>query len=317
MSDLDRVVVLAGGLSPEREVSLRSGAQVAEALRRTGVEAELLDVDADLLPRLAADPPAAAFPVLHGAAGEDGVVREVLELAGVPYVGARPDDCRTAFDKPVAKALLRRAGLHTPASVVLPREAFHDLGAGGLVERITARLGLPLFVKPRAGGSAFGVSRVDEAAGLPEALMACFAYHDQALIERCVPGTEIAVAVADLGEGPVALPPVEIVPGEGRIYDYTARYTAGLVDFHCPARISEAAARTAAEAALTAHRVLGLRDLSRTDLILDAEGRAQVLETNVAPGMTATSTYPIALRAAGTAFGEFCREVASAAARRG
>ncbi|OIV35612.1 D-alanine--D-alanine ligase [Mangrovactinospora gilvigrisea] len=318
MSDLARVIVLAGGLSPEREVSLRSGARVAEALRRTGVEAELRDIDGDLLPALAADPPDAAFPVLHGAPGEDGMAREVLELAGVPYVGARPDACRSTFDKSVAKDLLGRAGLPTPKSVTLPREAFHDLGAAALVDRVTAVLGLPLFVKPRAGGSAFGVTRVEDAARLPEALMACFAYHDQALIERCVAGTEIAVAVADLGDGagPRALPAVEIAPvGEG-IYDYTARYTAGAVDFYAPARISAEAAEEAARIAVEAHVALGLRDLSRTDLIVDQEGRPQVLETNVAPGMVETSTYPIALAAAGIDFGEFCRTLCEVAVQR-
>jgi D-alanine-D-alanine ligase len=316
LGEADRVLVLAGGLSPERDVSLRSGHRVAEALRGVGVEVEVRDAGADLVAVLAGDPPAVVFPVLHGVSGEDGTVQEVLALAGVPYVGAPPAACRLAFDKPIAKALLARAGLLTPASVTLPRSAFHDLGARGLADLVTRRLGLPVFVKPRSGGSAFGVTCVDTAAQLPEALMACFGYHDTALIEQRVDGVEIAVGVVDTGAGPIALPAVEIVPEKG-VYDYTARYTAGATEFFCPARIGEVAARAGARAALTAHHALGLRDLSRTDLIVDREDRVFVLETNVAPGMTETSTFPIALGAAGLDFGEVCRDMAARAAARG
>lgn len=315
VSDLDRVVVLAGGLSPERDVSLRSGHRVVEALRHIGVEAALCDMGADLLPALAGDVPDAVFPVLHGACGEDGTIREVLDLAGVGYVGAGPRACRFAFDKPLAKTLLARAGLLTPPSVTLPRQAFHDLGAAALSRLVLRRLGLPLFVKPRAGGSAFGVTGVESAGRLAEALVACFGYHDEALIERAVAGVEIAVGVVERGEGPVALPAVEVVP-DGGVYDYTARYTAGATEFFCPARLPADVAERAAAAALSAHRALGLRDLSRTDMIVDADGRAHILETNVAPGMTETSTWPIGLHHAGYDFAVVCRDLAVRAAMR-
>ncbi|MFG2960884.1 D-alanine--D-alanine ligase [Streptomyces sp. NPDC048291] len=314
MSDMDWVVVIAGGLSPEREVSLRSGARVADGLRRAGVEVELRDVGKDLLPALVQDPPGSVFSVLHGIAGEDGTIKEILELAGTAYVGAGPRACRTAFDKTAAKAILEQAGLRTPESVTLPRQAFHDLGAAALTARILDRLGPDLFVKPRAGGSAFGVSRVESAEDLPEALMACFAYHDEALIERRVMGTEIAVGVADFGDGPRALPAVEIVT-DG-LYDYTARYTPGAVTFHCPARLPDQVAQECARVAVAAHQALGLLDLSRTDAIVTPAGEVVVLETNVAPGMTETSTYPVALSEAGYDFGVFCRDLAAQAARR-
>ncbi|GAA1754885.1 D-alanine--D-alanine ligase [Luedemannella helvata] len=316
MSDLDRVVVLAGGLSPERDVSLRSGHRIAEALRRVDVEVSVHDVDATLFAHLAADAGVVVFPVLHGVSGEDGTVREVLELAGVPYVGAAPQACRFAFDKPLAKAIVSRAGLRTPASVTLPRQVFHDLGAAALSRLILDKLGLPVFVKPRAGGSAFGVTAVRGRDELAEALMSCFGYHDEALIELAVSGTEITVGVLDLGGEPVALPAVEIVPDSG-VYDYTARYTPGATEFFCPARLPAAVLAEAAHAALTAHRALGLRDLSRTDMIVDRDGRVHVLETNVAPGMTDTSTFPIALGAAGYDFGIVCRDLAAHAADRG
>jgi hypothetical protein len=151
MSDLEHVVVLAGGLSYERDVSLRSGRRVAGALRALGVDAQLRDADAGLIDALTAAPPDAVLPVLHGASGEDGSIRDVLELIGTPYVGARPDACRAAGDKPTAKAIVRTAGLSTPDSVALPRELFHDLGAAAVMNRIVARLGLPLFVKPARG----------------------------------------------------------------------------------------------------------------------------------------------------------------------
>ncbi|RCV49557.1 D-alanine--D-alanine ligase family protein, partial [Marinitenerispora sediminis] len=307
MGDLDRVLVLAGGISPEHEVSLRSGRRVAEALRRLDVEVQVVDADAALLATLAADPPQVVFPVLHGAAGEDGAIREILELAGVPYVGAPPHACRVAFAKPTAKALVAERGLAVPRGVALPKSAFSDLGAPALLDRIVAALGLPLFVKPDQGGSAFGATPVDTPEALPAALVSCFAYSDTALIEERVAGTEIAVGVLDLGDGPFALPAVEIVP-DGGVYDYAARYTAGRTEFFCPARLDAGTAAAAAEAALTAHRALGLRDVSRTDLIVEDSGRVRFLEVNVAPGMTETSTLPLAVEAAGLDFAVVCRE---------
>jgi D-alanine-D-alanine ligase len=315
-AELGHVLVLAGGLSPEREVSLRSGDRVRDALREAGVDADAVDADAALIPLLTTDPPTAVFPAIHGNTGEDGAIREILGLLGVPYVGSTADACRLAFDKPVAKALVAAAGLATPESVTLPRETFHDLGAGAVLDRIVARLGLPLFVKPARGGSALGAGPVRTSGELPAAMISCFAYGDTALVERLVQGTEVAVGVIDLGDGPQALPAVEIVPAGGW-FDYAARYTAGRTEYYAPARLSDAAARAVAAAAVTAHRALGLRDLSRSDLIVDPDGQVLFLEANVAPGMTDTSTLPMALEAAGRDFGVLCRELLLLAAGRG
>ncbi|GAA3744620.1 D-alanine-D-alanine ligase [Spinactinospora alkalitolerans] len=316
MADLDRVLVLAGGMSPEHEVSLRSGRRVAEALRRLGIEVQIADAGSGLLGRLAGDSPQVVFPVLHGASGEDGSIREILELSGVPYVGARPQACRAAFAKPIAKALVAERGIAVPRGVALPKSIFHDLGAPAVLERVVDALGLPLFVKPDQGGSAFGATAVNTAQELSAALVSCFAYSDTALIEERVDGTEIAVGVLDLGEGPFALPAVEIVP-DGGVYDYSARYTAGRTEFFSPARLGEEVAAAAAEAAITAHRALGLRDVSRTDLIVGADGRVRFLEVNVAPGMTDTSTLPLAVQAADLDFAVVCRELAHRALLRG
>lgn len=299
-----QVLVLAGGLSAERDVSLRSGRRVAEALRTARPDWQVFerDVDATLLPELAADAPDCVVPLLHGAAGEDGAVRDVLECLGLPYVGSRPNACRLAFDKPVAKTLLRRAGVASPEAVALPHATFRELGAPGVMAALERGIGLPLVVKPARGGSALGVSIVRATLELPAAMVGAFAYGDVAMLEGFINGTEVAVGVVETAEGPVALPAVEIVP-DGGLYDYAARYTAGTTEFHVPARLDDAIAKAAAEAALTAHEALGLRDWSRSDLIIDAEGTPWFLEVNVAPGMTETSLVPQALAAAGIDMG--------------
>jgi D-alanine-D-alanine ligase len=207
------------------------------------------------------------------------------------------------------------AGLRTPVSVTLPRETFHDLGASAVLEHVLARLGLPLFVKPARGGSALGATRVLTAGELPNAMMTCFGYGDTALVEQFVSGTEIAVGVLDLGDGPHALPPVEIHPLGGS-YNYAARYTAGQTEFYTPARLPAGLTAAASAAAVAAHRALGLRDLSRTDLIVSGPD-VFFLEVNVAPGMTETSTLPMALTADGRDLGVTCRELLRLAAARG
>jgi D-alanine-D-alanine ligase len=295
-----RVLVLAGGLSHERDVSIRSGRRVAEALREAGCETHERDVDATLLDDLAGRLAGVdvVWPLLHGASGEDGAVRDVLDLLGIPYVGSTPAACRTAWDKPVAKSVARAAGLLTPSSVALPHGTFRELGAQSVLNAIIDRLGLPLVVKPARGGSALGVSVVNEASQLPRAMVGCFAYGEVALVERFVDGVEVAVSVVDTGSGPRVLPAVEIVADSG-MYDYDARYVAGSTEFFVPARLTSSAAAGAADAALRAHRAFGLRHLSRTDLVVDREGHPWFLEVNVAPGMTETSLLPQSAEAAG------------------
>jgi D-alanine-D-alanine ligase len=297
-----RVLVLAGGLSYERDVSLRSGRRVLDALKSTGVQADLHDADVTLLPALQADPPDAVVIALHGATGEDGSLRGVLDLCGVPYVGADARTARLAWDKPSAKARLREAGIATPDWVALPHDRFSELGAVAVLDRIVSRLGLPLMVKPAQGGSGLGAAVVREAADLPAAMVGCFGYDSTALVERYVTGTSLAVSVMDLGTGPSALPIVEIVPRDG-VYDYAARYTAGLTTWHVPARLDPAVAARVSEAALEAYKALGLRDLSRIDVIVSEDREPQVLGCNVSPGMTETSLLPLAVQAAGVDFG--------------
>jgi len=308
-----RVLVLAGGLSHERDVSLRSGRRVAEALRDAGCAVLERDVDAALIDTLVGGGIDVVWPLLHGASGEDGAVRDVFELLGVPYVGSAPAPCRTAWDKSVAASVARAAGLATPEAVALPHGTFRELGAQAVLAAITERMGLPLVVKPARGGSALGVNVVRTANELPRAMVECFAYGDVALVQRYVAGVEVAVTVLDLEGGPRALLAVEIVP-DGGFYGYDARYVAGSTEFFCPARLTDGAADAAAAAALTAHRAFGLRHLSRTDLIVDADGRPWFLEVNVAPGMTETSLLPQAAEAAGEDLSRLYRALVEQAA---
>jgi D-alanine-D-alanine ligase len=309
-------VVLAGGLAYEREVSLHSGRRVCEALKQAGVAVRMLDPDGELLAGLDVDRPDAVFIALHGADGEDGALRSVLDLAGVPYVGSDAAACRMAWDKPTAKAIVHAAGLATPDWVALPHSTFRELGAAVVLDRIVERFGLPLMVKPAQGGSALGARVIRSATELPAAMVSCLSYGDTVLLEPYVEGVEVSVSVVDLGAGPVALPAVEIVPTSG-VFDYAARYTAGMTTYHTPARLPSTAADALADAAVRAHQVLGLRDVSRTDAIVTAEGVVQFLEVNVSPGMTATSLLPMSIEAAGLDLGAvFTTLLEQAASRR-
>jgi D-alanine-D-alanine ligase len=299
------LAVLAGGLSHERDVSMRSGRRLAAELRDAGYLVAEWDTDAALLARLRAERPDAVLVALHGGEGENGSVQAVLEMFEVPFVGTDSRACRRAFDKPHAKSELAAAGLSTPDWIALPHGTFRELGAQALLAALVERLGLPMMVKPDSGGSALGAQVVREADELPAAMVGCLAYSDTVLAERYVDGVEVAVSVVQdgpPGSPPRALPAVEIVAAGG-VYDYRARYTPGATEFHCPARLDDATAARVADLALAAHRLLGLRDISRTDAIVDAVGQVQFLEVNTSPGLTETSLLPVAVAAAGLELG--------------
>lgn len=297
------VVVLAGGLSHERDVSLRSGSRLYESLRHLGMEVTLRDVDSDLIPWLVETKPDAAIIALHGGRGENGAIQGILEMVGIPYLGTPTKNCRLAWEKNIAKNLVERSGFTTPPWMSLSHNTFRDLGAGALIDSLVGYLGLPLMVKPQHGGSALGASVVRSAAELPPALVGAFAYGDLVVVEVFVEGVELAITVIEEADGARALPAVEIAPSSG-IFDYESRYTAGLTTYFTPARLSDEVAAAAADLAIGAHRVLGLRDVSRTDAIVAPDGTVHFLEVNVSPGLTETSMLPMSVDAAGRDLGE-------------
>lgn len=308
------VMILAGGLSHERDVSVRSGRRVLEELKSAGHMVTLHDVDSGLIPALRSLGDGVVWPLLHGASGEDGSLQALLELVGVPFVGTGSKEARVAWTKPVAKAVIARAGVATPDFVTLPQSLFREVGAENVLDAVAARFDFPLVVKPARGGSALGVTLVDSRENLSRAMVHCFAYDDMALIERAVHGTEVAVSVVGTGDDARVLAGVEIIC-EGA-YDFDARYNPGRVEYFAPARLTETQAAAVESATLTVHRTLGLRDLSRIDLVVDADGVPQILDVNIAPGMTETSLFPQAAEAAGSSLAEVYREIAGAAAER-
>jgi D-alanine-D-alanine ligase len=299
-----RIAVLAGGLSHERDVSLRSGRRVSDALRRRGLDVQSWDVDQTFLQRIQDHDADVAVIALHGGSGENGNVQSILELAALPHSGTASRQCRVAFDKAVAKSLLRTAGVSTAEWVVLPSTAFRDWGALAVSELILDSLGVPLVVKPATGGSALGVNLVHTAAELAPALVTAYSYGPDAVVERLIGGPELTVAVVEVDGEVVALPPV-LIECDGP-YDYQARYDASSgVRYSVLERDTDGVDVAALQdLAVQVHRVLELRDLSRMDVRYDDAGVPFVLEAAVAPGLTETSVWPIALAAAGMNLGE-------------
>ena len=296
-----RIAVLAGGRTPERDVSLRSGQRMTASLVDLGHETWMVDPgETSLVESLGERRPDLCWLALHGKEGEDGTVQRLLDLLDLRYTGTAPFGCEIAFDKVLAKDAMAREGIPTPPWVVVEGWALRDLGAGAALGDVVDRIGLPCVVKPSRSGSALGVGFVDRAADLPQAVMAALSYSGAAVIEAKVEGREVAAAL--VGETLEPLPLVEIVPKSG-VYDYAARYTAGATEYFCPARLEDEPA-----AAVT--------NLTRVDLIVDDHDRPWVLEVNVSPGMTETSLVPMAAQARGMALKDLCDVILRSAAGR-
>ena len=318
MSPRRRVAVLKGGRSLERSVSLRSGAQVQDALTGLGHEVIAIDVGetfvADLLERGAE----VAFVALHGREGEDGTVQGLLEALSMPYTGSGQAACMRATDKLLAKLLMREAGIPTPPFHALREDSIKELGAAAAVERIQEDIGLPLVVKPAHGGSALGVKFARDGEDLPKAMVGAFSYDRTILLERYVRGRDLAVSVLEGSPGgggtPLALPVVEAVPREEEFYDYESRYEIGMTTFVCPAELPGETTERAQELAVRVYELLGCHGLARVDLMLERDTeKLWVLETNVVPGMTETSLLPQAADAAGIAFEELVERILASA----
>ncbi len=313
-----RVAVLKGGSSLERQVSLRSGARVEDALERLGHEVEAVDVGSDLVGRLRAARPDVAFVAMHGRDGEDGTVQELLEILAIPYTGSGVLACTRTVDKVLTKHLCLEAGIPTPPFFSFTETAFDRLGAAETLPAIEERLEFPIVVKPATGGSALGVKFAREARDVPGALVAAFSYDDRVVLERHVEGRDLAVAIVEGSDGPLALPVVEAVPRDEQFYDFEARYEIGRTDFVCPAELPDDTTDRAQEIALTTYRLLGLEGFGRVDLMLEeASGELFVLEANAIPGLTETSLVPQAAEAAGIDFDRLVARILALALERG
>ena len=314
---MSRVAVLKGGRSLERQVSLRSGGRVEDALERLGHDVVAIDVGLDLIHRLREEAPDVAFVALHGRDGEDGTVQELLEIVGVPYTGSGILACSRAVDKVLTKHLLLEAGLPTPDFFGFNQTAFRELGAADALPAIEERLDFPIVVKPSSQGSALGIKFARTPADVPAALVAAFSYDGRVLLERHVDGRDLAVSILDGAGGPEALPVVEAVPQGEDFYDFEARYEIGRTAFVCPAELPEGVGERARDLALATYELLGLYGFARVDLMLDSAGQdLYVLEANPIPGLTDTSLLPQAADAAGIGFDELVGRILELAFQR-
>lgn len=312
----EKIAVLMGGRSLEREVSLASGKRVSDALARAGFRVLALDVTPDLVETLRRERPDAVYIALHGKYGEDGTIQELLEFLGIPYTGPGVVSSYLAWDKSVAKHIFASSDVPTPAWVALTADAFKEMGAATALDLMPEKVGgFPVVVKPSTQGSALGLTKVDDAEKLAEALLGALSFADTALVERWVDGCELAVSVLDGPEGPDVLPPVEIVAKSG-LFDFSAMYTRGETDYFVPARLEQSVAEEVVRLAARVHELLGCRDVSRVDMVVDANGRPFVLECNTSPGMTETSLLPMAAEAAGRSFEDVVSQITRAALSR-
>jgi D-alanine-D-alanine ligase len=290
-ADFGKVAVLMGGVSAEREVSLKSGAAVLAALQRRGIDAHGIDVGDDPLAAVHKGSFDRAFNILHGGIGEDGTLQGALEVMGLPYTGSGVQASAIGMDKWRSKLLWQAAGLPVPECVLLD--------AGSDFSAVEQQLGLPLFVKPANEGSSVGISMVKQPGELAAAYRAAAEHDTMVLAEKFMGGGEYTVAILN-GE---PLPPVKIEPAN-EFYDYSAKYLRDDTRYLCPCGLNDEQVAQMQQLALHAFAVLGARGWGRIDVLLDEAGAPFVLEANTVPGMTDHSLVPMAARAAGIEFDE-------------
>ena len=299
----DKIAVLFGGTSAEREVSLNSGTAVLAGLREGGVDAHPVDpkeIDVTQLKAMGFDK---VFIALHGRGGEDGTLQGLLELIGMPYTGSGVMASAISMDKLRSKLLWQGAGLPVAPWVALTRTAF-ELGLSDSVNTRIAALGLPVIVKPSREGSSVGMSKVDKAEDLSAALTLAFQHDEEVLIEKWLSGPEFTVAM--LGEE--ILPSVRIQPA-GVFYDYEAKYLSDETQYFCPSGLEAEREADLQSLVLKAWNVLGCRGWGRIDVMLDGDGQFYLLEANTSPGMTSHSLVPMAARQAGMSFSQLVERI--------
>lgn len=306
MAERMRIGVIMGGSSSERDVSLRSGAAVADALTARGHEVVRFMLGETFGPEILTSLQRArldvAFLALHGRLGEDGCIQGLLEIAQIPYTGSSVLGSALAMDKLKAKELFRLHNVPTPPYYSLEAKDVADL------EALHGSFGFPVMVKPRGEGSSLGVSKACDAHELSRAVALALEYDDVVIVERFVQGIEVDVGILDER----VLGAVEIVPKKG-FYDYEAKYTPGMTEYHVPARLPPARLSGVQNLALRAARALGVTGAVRVDLLVTAGENEYVLEVNTLPGMTQTSLLPKIAAAAGYDFASLCEAILASA----
>jgi D-alanine-D-alanine ligase len=292
-----RIAVVCGGTSAEAGVSRVSGHGVATALKARFPHVVEMELDRSIGIRLQKESIDVVFPVLHGPPGEDGTFQGFLEIVELPYVGSGVRASACAMDKELAKGVFKAAGLPVAPDLIVHR----PLGKNEATERVIKTLGTDVVIKPVSQGSALGVHFADTPAGIEAGIEKAFVYGERVLVEERIKGKEVTVAILER-EGVEALPVVEVRTPQGSWYDFEHRYTPGLSEHIIPAPLRKTQYERAQEIAKQAHQALGCRDLSRVDFVVPNEGDPVVLEVNTLPGMTPTSLFPDAARAAGISF---------------
>jgi len=306
MKQKARVAVVMGGTSAEREISIQTGSAVMRALSSLGYQAQSLDYDRRFIDAIRDLSPDVVFNALHGPGGEDGHVQALLDFLSIPYTGSSLEASALAMDKHLTKKLLAAEGLPTAAWDLF------DL-SGGTLPLLPGSLDLPLVIKPRFEGSSEGVVIVKTHEQWTSAMLAAAKAYSQIMAEEYLEGREFTVGI--LGEE--ALPVIEIVPNRDEFYSFEAKYAPGGSTHVVPAKIDEDLAARLQMLALSVHRLLGLRDYSRTDFIVTKEGRPQILEVNTLPGLTATSLIPDACASVGISFEALIERLVGYALARG
>ena len=297
---MKKVLVLMGGTSEEREVSLNSGKAVYEGLKEAGYEVYTLDFKPETMHRILDHSPDVVFITLHGKNGEDGTVQGYLELLGIPYTGSGVLASAICMNKIITKKLLLYEELPTADFQVIKKTLFHkdSFDPSQLIEKY----GLPLVIKPPTQGSSVGTSIVRKGVDILPALELAFSLDEEVLVERFIPGTELTVTV--LGNDNLKVLPVIEIVAKNEYYDFESKYTPGMSEHIIPARIGESERKKAEAISCKAYEAVGCRGYARIDLIVDQEGSPYILEINTLPGMTGTSLVPDAAKAAGIKFPE-------------
>lgn len=307
MNKQDVVAVVLGGPSSEAEISRVTGAAIASALREKGYNAQEVELEpANLIPTLEKMGAKVVFNAVHGMYGEDGRLQSILEAAGMPYTGCGVLASAVAMDKVATKRFLQSANISTPSCLIINRRDAKDLEA--VEAKILEQFSIPVVIKAATQGSSIGVHIVKEAKDVKNAVSDCFKYSAEVLVEECIKGKELTVAMMEDGDEIRCLPVIWIAPHSGA-YDFHSKYTKGATDYHCPAPLSEEVTAHVQKLALDTYKVLGLSGVARVDVMLDENNQGYVLEANTIPGMTATSLVPKAAAAVGISFPELCEKI--------